>query len=191
MTLSAKPQLPLYSRGSQNGCHEESFSHFSRATWRRSPKKELLLVFLVGRWQKSNWSGETQGFNLYYKFFFSSDVVILNEAPRLTWPCSSVTQVLYNAFSPLYSIYDNHETKEQVISVIVIANLPDLGSPLGWVACVGDYLLRFNQQMLWEPGTYLTSGSAVAACSGNLPFLSGMFCLAPFLSRLMQPSSQP
>lgn len=38
---------------------------------------------------------------------------------------------------------------------------------------------------------YLTSGSAVAACSGRRPFLSGMLCLAPFLSRLTQPSSQP
>lgn len=38
---------------------------------------------------------------------------------------------------------------------------------------------------------YLTSGSAVAACSGRRPFLSGMLCLAPFLSKLTQPSSQP
>lgn len=41
------------------------------------------------------------------------------------------------------------------------------------------------------PAAHLASGPAVAACSGSRPFLSGMLCLAPFLSRLTQPSSHP
>jgi len=41
----------------------ENFSHIWRAI-QNSPKKELLVIFLVGRRQKGNRSGETQGFNL-------------------------------------------------------------------------------------------------------------------------------
>lgn len=77
MSQSTKPQLPLYSRGSQRGCRVENFSHICPAT-RRSPEKELLVIFLVGRWQKGNLSGETQSFNLYYTVFFPPAVVILN-----------------------------------------------------------------------------------------------------------------
>lgn len=38
---------------------------------------------------------------------------------------------------------------------------------------------------------YLKSVSAVAAWIGKRPFLSGMFCFAPFRSKHTQPSSQP
>lgn len=41
-------------------------------------------------------------------FFFPPALVILNWAPHLTWAYISVEQVLYNAFPPLYLLYNNH-----------------------------------------------------------------------------------
>lgn len=113
-------------------------------------------------------------FTTFSLFFFSCccSFVSVSSPCRTMYPCYGSIRQCFSSSLPLWQ--------------------PGTGSPLGWVDGFGDYLSpKFNQQMLVEPGTYLTSGSAVAACSGNLPFLSGMFCLAPFLSRLTQPSSHP
>lgn len=63
----------------------------------------------------------------------------------------------------------------------------------GWIRWASNPTwIRPDLNVMWTwLQTYLTSGSAVAACSGRRPFLSGILCLAPFLSRLTQPSSHP
>lgn len=181
MRLSTKPQLPLHSRGSQRDCHVENFSHAGPCYLEEKPRnKELVVTFLV------EWCQNNQGKLEFQPLLYTYISILLFLYFFFSCCCYFIS-----VSSPCLTMYPCYRSIRQCFSSSLLIWQPGTGSPLGWVDGFGDYLLRFNQQMLVEPGTYLTSGSAVAACSGNLPFLSGMFCLAPFLSRLTQPSSHP